>query len=169
MEAPLAVESVYQSHGKLVRDLARAILGPGAEAEDLVQDVFLALCESHAFDPARGSVGAFLIAMTRSRAIDRLRGRCRGARFRELCGAAEPVFAEPRTPFEDVVSTRVGERVRAGLAALPPAERRVLEMGYYGGLTQREIADRLATSLGRVKSLWRRGLATLAQSVTPSC
>ena len=166
MEALLAVGSVYQSHAKLVRDLARTILGSGAEAEDLVQDVFLSLCERDVFDPARGSVGAFLIAMTRSRAIDRLRGRCRSARFRELCAAQQPC-AEAHTPFEDVVSARVGERVRAGLAALPTAERRVLEMGYYGGLTQREIAARLSTSLGRVKHLWRSGLATLARAVAP--
>lgn len=166
MAAPLAIGAVYQSHAKLVRDLARAILGSGPEAEDLVQDVFLALCERDDFDPERGSVGAFLIAMTRSRAIDRLRGRCRRARFRERCCAAEPLSAESCTPFEDVARTRAAERLRAGLAALPAAERRVLELGYYGGLTQREIAAGLATSLGRVKSLWRRGLAGLAESIT---
>jgi len=161
-----ALGALYDRYARVVYGLARTMLTSPTEAEDLTQDVFLALCGEHRYDPARGSLTAFLVAMTRSRAIDRLRGRCRSARFRERCAAQQPC-AEAHTPFEDVVSARVGERVRAGLAALPTAERRVLEMGYYGGLTQREIAARLSTSLGRVKHLWRSGLATLARAVAP--
>lgn len=148
----------------MIFGLALAILRSREEAEDLTQDVFVSLLSAaSSHDPKRGSVAALLCAMTRSRAIDRLRGRGRSARLLETCHDAGS--ARPRTPFECVCSARVAARVRARLTELPRAEREVLEMTYFQGLSQREIAADLGTPLGTVKTETRRGLARLSRAL----
>src|SRR5262245_48257829 len=126
MDSTFAPEAVYRSHGKLVHDLALAIVGSVPDAEDVAHDVFLRLCERPAFDPQRGSVGALLIAMTRSRAIDRLRRRSRDLRVRETCRADAQHLPALPTPYERLAAGRSAFRLRAALAALPKSERRVL-------------------------------------------
>ncbi|HXZ85242.1 MAG TPA: sigma-70 family RNA polymerase sigma factor, partial [Myxococcota bacterium] len=111
------------------------------------------------------SVGAFLMAMTRSRAVDRLRRRCRAARLLKAWHDATPRAPAPVTPFENVASRRTIERVRAQLARLPDAQRRVLELAYFDGLSQREIASDLDAPLGTVKSLSRRALSKLGRGL----
>jgi len=164
---PSALAPLYARYGKLVYGLALAILGSREEAEDLTHELFVSVCDPalDGYDRRRGTVGAFLVARTRSRAIDRLRGRCRSARL--LRSWHDTALPEPasRTPFELVSMRRVAERVRTGLAQLPENQRQVLELAYYGGLSQREIAADLATPLGTVKSLSRRGLATLERAL----
>jgi RNA polymerase sigma-70 factor (ECF subfamily) len=147
--------------------MALAILASREEAEDLTQDVFMALGVATTYDPARGSVGAFLIAMTRSRAIDRLRCRSRSSRLVKTWH--EAATTAPQTPFECVSTGRAAARVRAVLTELPRTERQVLEMAYYQGLSQSEIAADLDTPLGTVKTVSRRALATLNQALTTRC
>jgi RNA polymerase sigma-70 factor (ECF subfamily) len=161
---PSAVAQLYGRYARLVHGVALAILGSREEAEDLTQEVFLTLCSPTAYDPNRGSVGAFLTTMTRSRAIDRLRCRIRSARL--LKTWHETPFAHaPAMPCDDVSMQRAEERVRAALAGLPHALREVLEMAYYRGLSQQEIAAELDLPLGTVKSRSRRALLDLGHAL----
>ena len=159
---PSALGLLYDRYGSLVYGLALAILTKRDEAEDLTQEVFLSLHDHHrAFDPARGSLGAYLTTLTRSRAIDKLRGGSRRVRILRAQYEAEPVVAAPVTPMDEASSRQAAARVRKALADLPPNERRALELFYYQGMTQAEIAEHLGAPLGTVKTWCRRGLLGL--------
>lgn len=156
-----AIASLYGRYANRVYRVALAILGSREEAEDLTQDVFATLCGPSSYDPSRGSMRAFLTAMTRSRAIDRLRFRGRSARLLKTWSEAAPVGDAPAMPSEGVSMRRTAERIRGALAGLPAAQRQVLEMAYYRGLSQHEIAVELGRPLGTVKSWSRRALLEL--------
>jgi RNA polymerase sigma-70 factor (ECF subfamily) len=162
---PSASGPLYGRYAKLVYGVALAILGSREEAEDLTQDVFVSLCRPTAYDQERGSLTAFVTTMTRSRAIDRLRWRVRSARLLETWNEATPFAQGPTMPCEHVSIRRAVERVRAALAELPGERRQVLEMAYYGGLSQQEIAAELDTPLGTVKSRSRRALLELGHAL----
>ena len=156
-----ALAALYDRLGGLVYTLALRIVGEPDDASEVTQDVFLRVWQ-HAdqFQPTRGTVGAWLMGMTRNRAIDRLRQRQTGARQweDELSDAA--VAAAPATddPTEQVARRQV---VRAALAALSPEERQMIALAYYGGLTQLAIAARLGLPLGTVKTRMRAAMAHL--------
>jgi len=156
-----ALGPLYDRYGGLVYGLARAILESPAEAEDLTQEVFVMLCERTTYDPARGSLGAFLTTLTRSRAIDRLRSRGRRLRILHATWRSAPPPDLGSPPVERIATRECAERVRGALAGLPADQRRALELVYYQGLTQAEIAATLDTPLGTVKSWCRRGLLGL--------
>jgi RNA polymerase sigma-70 factor, ECF subfamily len=160
-----ALARLYDDHAGLVYGLAVAILGNPTEAEDLTQEIFLSLCEDSGYDPKRGSVPAFLTTLTRSRAIDRLRRRSRHTRLLRSAWEAEPQGARPPNPLDHLSLRQCADRVRAALATLPDTERRALEMAYYRGLTQAEIADDLGAALGTVKSWSRRGLLAMRKAL----
>jgi RNA polymerase sigma-70 factor, ECF subfamily len=162
---PAALGPLYDRHAKLVYGLALAVLGNADEAGDLTQEVFLSLCKEHGYDPARGTVGAFLTTVTRTRAIDRLRRRTRRVRLLREHHAATPVVEPTPSPLERVSLAECSERVRGALATLGANERRALEMAYFQGLTQAEIADDLGVPLGTIKSWCRRGLLAMKVSL----
>ena len=157
--APLG--PLYDRYARLVYGLALTILGSAMDAEDLTQEVFLTLCTRDGYDPARGSVGAYLTTLTRSRAIDRIRRRGRTSRVLRVSLQTAPPPEAPPTPHDDAARAERAARVRDALAELGSNERRTLEMAYYQGLTQQEIAERLETPIGTVKSWCRRGLLDL--------
>ncbi|MGH8566717.1 MAG: sigma-70 family RNA polymerase sigma factor [Gammaproteobacteria bacterium] len=156
--------ALYDRHAPLVYGLALAILRNPHDAEDLTQEIFLALCGDCDYDAARGPLAGFLVTMTRSRALDKLRGRGRRVRFLERWGDAPPAEASP-TPPEEVSLAECSESVRNALAQLPEPQRRVLEMAYFRGLSQAEIATELDAPLGTVKSWARRGLFSLRSAL----
>jgi RNA polymerase sigma-70 factor (ECF subfamily) len=160
-----ALGTLYDRHAGLVYGVGLAILKSAEEAEDLTQEVFLALSAEHSYDPARGQLAGLLVAMTRSRAIDRLRSRGRRLRLLRSWHRSAPAVTLPATPPQQVSTKECAERVRAALAELSDREREVLELAYFGGLTQVEIADRLGAPLGSVKSWARRGLLNLKDSL----
>lgn len=162
---PTALGALYDRHARLVYGVALAVLQATEEAEDLTQEVFLALCGDHGYDQARGALAGFLVAMTRSRAIDRRRARGRHLRLLWHWHQTAPAAAAPPTPPQQVSSKQCTERVRAALGELSGREREVLELSYYQGLTQAEIAERLDAPLGTVKSWARRGLLSLRDSL----
>jgi RNA polymerase sigma-70 factor, ECF subfamily len=162
---PTALGELYDRYGRLVYGLAVAILANQQEAEDLTHEVFLTLCTANTYDPTRGSVGGFLTTLTRSRAIDRLRGRTRSGRLLREHWHSAPPLELPATPLDQLTTRRMTERVRASLAELSENERRALELAYYKGLTQAEIADDLGVPLGTVKSWCRRGLLNLKRAL----
>jgi RNA polymerase sigma-70 factor (ECF subfamily) len=160
-----ALARLYDRHAGLVHGLAMKILRVPAEAEDLTQEIFLRLCTKCDYDPDRGPMSAFLAMQTRSRAIDRVRARTRKTRFVEQWSHAIVPDEPVASPYEALSAAECSGRVRAALAELPEDQRRVLELSYYRGLTQTEIAAELDTPLGTVKSWTRRGLLQLRASL----
>ncbi len=162
---PSALAPLYDRHARLVYGLAMAVLGNADEAADLTQEVFLSLCNVHGYDASRGTVGAYLTTVTRTRAIDRLRRRTRRVRLLREHHVATPVPLATPTPADRISDAECGRRVRDALERLPENERRALEMAYFQGLTQAEIAEDLQAPLGTVKSWCRRGLLAMKKSL----
>jgi RNA polymerase sigma-70 factor (ECF subfamily) len=153
-----ALSAFFDRYAGLVNALALRILRDGAEAEDVVQEVFVQVWrQAERFDAARGSAEAWLCTIARSRALDRLRRRA--ARREEPAEAAPGRSAPPRAADELAV--------RQALLQLPDDQRRPLELAYYEGLSQTEIAARLGAPLGTVKTRMRTALLRLREVLAP--
>jgi RNA polymerase sigma-70 factor, ECF subfamily len=158
-----ALGTLYDRYAKLVYGLALKILANPEEAEDITQEVFLTLWRRDAYNPARGSLSSFLTTMTRSRSIDKLRARGTRLRFMQRWTGMVRNEATMATPLEQASTSERSQRIGEALAQLPETERQVLEIAYYEGLSQSEIAKRLDTPLGTVKTRSRQGLLKLRQ------
>jgi RNA polymerase sigma-70 factor (ECF subfamily) len=162
-----ALDELYDRHSDLLYSVAVRIVGETSEAEEVLQDTWVqAWRKAPTFDAARGTVGAWLVTIARSRALDRVRSR--GSRSRaERAAGAESVATSP--PAADasvaVVWSDLGSRVASALGVLDPQHRNVVELAYYGGLSQSEIATRLGAPLGTVKSWTRQALTRLRELV----
>jgi len=153
---PSALGELFDLYAGLVNGLCLRILRDAAEAEDVVQEVFLqAWRQASRYDPQRGSPEAWLCTMARTRSLDRLRRRA--ARREEPGDKAPAATAVPR-PEETLA-------VRQALAALSVDQRAALELAYYEGLTQSEIAERLHEPLGTVKTRIRTALLRLREAL----
>jgi RNA polymerase sigma-70 factor (ECF subfamily) len=164
-EPLIGLARIYDQHAQLVYGLARAILANTQEAEDLTQEIFVGLLGRCAYDPSRGSLASFLTMMTRSRAIDILRARDRTSRLLETWGDGAGAAGAAMTPHEEVSSDECARSVRRALDTLPATQRQVLEMAYFKGLTQIEIAEALNAPLGTVKTWARKGLYSLRNAL----
>ena len=160
-----ACGELYDRFSRPLFSIAVRIVVDRTEAEDIVQDVFVALWEkAPTFDASRGTAFAWAVTLTRNRAIDRLRSRRRRA---SLLGAAPPedvpapAESGPSDSADHLIFKESAGAVRAALASLPLEQIRPLELALFGGLTQQEIASRLAEPLGTVKARIRRGLLKL--------
>jgi RNA polymerase sigma-70 factor, ECF subfamily len=159
-----ALGSLYDRYSKLVYGLAYKILGNSEEAEDITQDIFLTLWRRDAYNPSRGSLSSFLMTMTRSRSIDKLRARSTKFRFiQRWQGVVKNETAV--TPLEQASMGERSQLVKSALCELPESERLILEIAYYEGLSQAEIAKRLNIPLGTVKTRSRQGLLKLRQAL----
>ncbi len=156
-----ALGDLYDRYASLVYRLALRVLTNPQEAEDLTQEIFLSFWQGKAYNPERGSLSSFLTTLTRSRAIDRLRSRGSTIRFLQRWSQSMSTAPPPLTPFEAASINQRSEYVRDALAQLPEKQRQVLEMAYYDGLSQSEIATRLDAPLGTVKTWSRQGLLSL--------
>jgi RNA polymerase sigma-70 factor (ECF subfamily) len=157
-----ALRTLYDRLGGHALAVALRILGARSEAEEVVQDVFLEVwTRASLYDPARGSARTWVLSMARNRAIDRLRSR--GVAARVVDGVRAEVRPAEATPLESVVERQARERIQAALRELPAEQRQVLELGYFEGLSQSEIAARLNEPLGTVKSRSRAALEKLAR------
>jgi RNA polymerase sigma-70 factor, ECF subfamily len=163
-----ALARLYDRYAARVNGLAGRILGDTGEAEEVVQEVFLYVWRAaSSFDATRGSVLAWLLVAARSRAIDRLRSRRPGGRER-LRPLDEVPEAASRENLEEGAEAREWASLcRSALSELPEDQRRTLELAYFEGLTQQEIAARTKTPLGTVKTRVRLGLMKLRERVRP--
>jgi RNA polymerase sigma-70 factor, ECF subfamily len=153
-----ALAELYDRLGGVAYRLAVRILRDTALAQDAVQDAFLGVWRTAvAFDPARGKASTWLLTLVHRRAVDLVR--------REDRRRADPLDDAPIASGDATdESAEVREerrRVQAALAQLQPDQREALELAYYGGLTQSELAERLGVPLGTVKSRMFTGLSRL--------
>ena len=160
-----ALGDLYDRHGRLVYSLACRILRDAMEAEDIVQDVFAqAWREASRYDARRATVAGWLLLLTRTRAIDRLRSR----RVRGIGVPAAPPRDVP-DPSEDQELAAIrgadADRLRAAYAELPTPQRSAIDLAYYEGLTHSEIAARLQEPLGTVKTRIRTALQRLRDAL----
>ena len=165
-----ALALLYDRYAQPVYTLAAHLLG-AADAEEVVQDVFLALWrKAGQFDPARSSFNTWFMAIARHRVLDELRRRGHQQRMQHveavdhlLAGAVDPGLS-----VEDQAWQRVQGRAVAGaLQRLPEEQRRVLVLAYFGGLSQSAMARHLGWPLGTVKKRVRLGLQKLRTALTP--
>lgn len=155
-----ALAELYDRHGRAAYALALRVTGNAESAQDVVQEAFLALWRrGHTYQPERGAVRGWLLTVVRNRAIDSLRGPS-GQAARTMPVDALPLAAADN-PEAEAVRTVDGRRVRAALAELPPEQRDVVELAYFGGLAYPEVAERMGIPLGTVKSRMRLALERL--------
>lgn len=152
-----AVQQCVDRYGGLVWSLARQMVP--ATAEDAVQEVFISLWKSaHRFDPSKASEKTFIATVARRRLIDQLRRQGRRPQTRALPEPDEPA-AEPRVDDHLAIQTRAEARnVAAYLDELPPAQRKVIRMSVFVGMSHSEIAESTGIALGTIKSHIVRGL-----------
>lgn len=158
-----AFEVLFDRHGGAAYSLAHRVLGDTTSAEDATQEAFLSIWRSGSrFDRSRGSVRSWILGIARNRSIDALRRGAKPARRLDFDDeqALEARPAEERTDAE-ALRRETARELQGALGALPNEQSRVLELAYYGGFTQSEIAEMLDTPLGTVKGRMRLGLESL--------
>ena len=159
---PEALGALYDRYGGLAYSVALRVVGDPGRAEDVVQESFLKLWRNAGqFDSRRGSLRTWLITSVRNRAIDNLRGRgAHERREREIPESVEATGAGS-DPSREVSERLEREAVREALARLPDEQRQVIELAYYGGQTQSEIAALTQVPLSTVKGRTRLALEKL--------
>lgn len=162
-----ALGTLYDRHATLVFKLAMAILGSSDDAEEVIGDVFMHAWRRGAdFDPERASVRGWLTMVARSRALDRLRSRQRHQATLERAATHSPdgaalAITHPEPTDRRTYVARVREALDSALSHLSSDQRRAIELAYFGGLSQSEIAQRLGEPLGTVKTRIRDGMRAL--------
>ena len=166
-----AASNLYDRHSSVMFGLAIRMVGEPADAEEVVIDAFgQAWRDAARFDSARGSVAGWLTTIVRTRALDLIRARGRRAKMTDNAASQVdmPVGMGEGVPDPD---RRVSDNERAGavsvaLDALPEAQRRVIELAFFEGLTHHEVSERLAEPLGTVKTRIRLGMQKLRDMLT---
>jgi RNA polymerase sigma-70 factor (ECF subfamily) len=156
-----ALAALYDRHAGVLLALATRLLGDRPQAEELLHDVFLeAWHHARDFDPARGSVRAWLVTRTRSRAFDRRAARSRHGRLADAAAREQSALTDP-----DAGVPLDAARVRQGVNRLPPELVTLLELAYFEGLSFSEIGEALGIPLGTVKSRMARALSLLREGM----
>jgi len=158
-----ALASLYDETCSLVYGIALRILRNEADAEEITSDVYSQVWRNaSSFDGTRGSVNAWLTMLARSRSIDRLRSRAR-ARKEETLDLAVNVPCAGETPERASWLGQQRSIVRRALETLSPEQREAIELAYFSGLTQTELAERLQQPLGTIKTRIRLGMIKLRE------
>ncbi|MBW4690613.1 MAG: sigma-70 family RNA polymerase sigma factor [Lyngbya sp. HA4199-MV5] len=159
-----ALADLYDRYARILYSVAFRSLRSAEESEEVVLDVFAQVWRTAArYEGTKGRVDSWLFMMTRSRVLDRLR---RLQRTTKVTLASENLAEIQSTnpgvdPIENVLLAERRDRVLAALSQLPPEQRQAIELAYYKGLTQSEIAAQTNLSLGTVKTRIRLGLSKL--------
>ena len=160
-----ALEDLYDRYKTMAYSIAYRITNDAALAEDVVQDAFLGVWRNAArYIEGRGSVKTWLLSIVHHRAIDAVRRRRPTTELPDIELPAPDALTQP--DVWSVVSAGLdAELVQRALSALSDVQREAIELAYFGGLTQQEIADRTATPLGTVKSRMRLGLMAMRRTL----
>jgi RNA polymerase sigma-70 factor (ECF subfamily) len=154
-----AMESVFRRYSGPVYSVALRVLRDSGQAEDVMQEIFLQLWRNPAaFVQGRGSLGAWLVVITRNRSIDLLRRR------KPTDSVEDVVLASPINVADEAERNAMMEKVRSVLTNLPQEQRKSLELAYFEGLSHTEIASRTGDPLGTVKTRIRQALISLRKA-----
>jgi len=157
---PEAFEVFYDRHGGAAFSLAYRILGERGAAEDCIQEAFISIWRSGGkFDPTRGSVRSWTLSIVRNRAIDVLRSKA-GKAPKMTFDDDEIIESRPSEELteEEAMRNETATEVRGALSQLPDDQSKVIQLAYFGGFSQSEIAGMLNVPLGTVKGRMRLGL-----------
>jgi RNA polymerase sigma-70 factor (ECF subfamily) len=162
-----ALDGLYERHGAMAFSIAYRITGDRAAAEDVVQDAFLGAWRNAArYMVARGSVRTWLLSIVHHRAIDAVRRRRPTIELPES-EARLPDTLTIRDTWAEVELRLDQDAVQVALAQISTVQREAIELAYFGGLTQTEIAEQTGVPLGTVKGRLRLGLQGLRAALTP--
>ena len=165
-----ALEALYDRYSALVFSVGLRVLYDRQLAEDVVQEVFLRLWRRPwSYDAGRGRFVSWLMSVTRNRAIDERRRLTRRGRLEERSEDRIPELRAPsryHDPLEEASLAEERRAVRHQMTRLPPAQRQVLELAYFAGLTQVEISERTGQPLGTVKTRIRLGMQKLREALS---
>jgi RNA polymerase sigma-70 factor (ECF subfamily) len=159
-----ALAALYDRHAETVFALARRVLNRLEDAEEVVQDVFSQVWrDAPKYEPHRATVAGWIVMLARTRAIDRLRARrARPDQAANIDPQNQPdLVSGEKDPEQTTIAGRDAEAVRGALRRLPETQRGLIELAYYEGLTQSEIAARTGLPLGTVKTRIRTAMASL--------
>lgn len=164
-----ALEVLYDRYARAAFAFAVRIVGDPLEAEEILQEAFLRVWQqANRFQHARGSFASWLLSITHNLAIDALRRQQRRPQRADMVDFFEVLRTEVDTAVdleEAAVVAELRQQVQAAMAQLPERQREVLELAYFQGLTQREIAELLDEPLGTIKTRMRLGLQKLQEAL----
>ena len=158
-----ALKELYDAYASRLMALMAGILQSRAEAEEVLQEIFLEVWKrADLYDPRRGGVTGWLVMQARTRAIDRVRARSTAERALQL-HPTDPLARSSEEPSPLQTAERQQERnvVLSVLVELPDAQKMAIQLAYFEGLSQREIAERLNEPLGTIKTRMRLALEKL--------
>lgn len=159
-----ALSTLYDRYSAMLYGMLMRILQDAQAAEEVLQDIFLQLWRNPGqFDATRGSLTAWLMVIARNRAISRLRGRPVREVLEETEGFYANTLASSANVENDAARSQLMERLKTAMARLPQEQRQALELAYFEGMTQSEIATRTGSPLGTVKTRVRTGMQSLKQ------
>jgi RNA polymerase sigma-70 factor (ECF subfamily) len=159
-----ALAALYDRYAGMLYAMLVRILKDTSAAEEVLQDLFLQLWRGAArFDASRGSLAGWLLVIGRNRALSRLRGRDRREIQDDPEGFSIESVPSPGNLENEAARAQLMERLRGAMAALPAEQRVAVELAYFEGMTQTEIAERTGSPLGTVKSRVRAAMQTLKQ------
>ncbi len=167
-----ALGELYDRFSRPLFSAALRILNNAAEAEDVLHDVFVTLWDKASdFESSKGHAFSWALTLTRNRAIDRLRSRKRRSEILTQALPADLGYDEAADAKLDSAGNlwlkEKAAAVRTAVATLPADQREALELAYFGGLTQQQIAEKLSEPLGTIKARIRRALFKLRDVLTP--
>jgi RNA polymerase sigma-70 factor, ECF subfamily len=168
-----AISALYDRYGGVLYAVAYRVAGQRADAEDAVVEAFTqAWRDASRFDASRGSVAGWLAMIARSRALDIVRARIRRDRITASASSQEsqgsPAMGSwGADPADSLDTTERQQQVQAALETLSPPQRQAIELAFFEGLSQSEIAQRLQEPLGTIKTRVRLGMQKLRESLRP--
>lgn len=163
-----ALAFLYDASSRLVYGLALRVLGDAGAAEEVTLDVYLQVWrQADRFDATRGRVSTWLMTMARSRAIDKLRAKPRELSESETLEAVAEAPSEIPGPEQSAGLAQQQAQVRKALDTLSEEQRRVIELAFFSGLSQSEIALKLNEPLGTIKTRIRSGMLKLRDLLRP--
>jgi RNA polymerase sigma-70 factor (ECF subfamily) len=165
---PAGLELLFDRHSSIVKSLGMKVVHNEAEAEDLLQEIFMEIWNRAAsYDPVKGKPLGWIVTLARRRAIDRLR-KCQ-SHCRAEDRLRDEVEQQPNSwttdPEEDFVMADIRENLLKLIATLPPAQQQAIELAFYQGMSQREIAAHTGIPLGTVKTRIELGLKKLTAAL----
>jgi RNA polymerase sigma-70 factor, ECF subfamily len=164
-----ALSALYDRYSPMLFGMLSRVLNDHQAAEEVLQDLFLQLWRNAGrFDPSRGSLPAWLMVIGRNRAISRLRGRRDREMLEENEGDFAGTFASSQSIEYEAARAQLARTISAALEKLPAEQRQAVELAYFEGMTQSEIAAKTATPLGTVKTRVRTAMQTLRQILGPA-